>query len=103
MERKDRQVSELEGRSTQLAQKLEATHSELTQKVFEAQKDAEKVGEPAWPLLSWPLFLLVDREMRQHASRELALILAYADPGGKSTSGSETHCTNLDEKWFNLE
>ena len=103
MERKDRQVAELEGRSTQLAQKLEATHSELTQKVFDAQKDAEKVGELAWPLLFRPSFLLGERERRQHASRGMASILAYANLGGKCTNEIDNHCTNLDENLFNLE
>lgn len=37
-------VEDLEAKNTQLQQKLEATHSELTQKAFDAQKDSEKVG-----------------------------------------------------------
>ena len=48
---KERQLSELESRNTQLAQKLEATHSELSQKVFTAEQQASQVRNAS--LLHW--------------------------------------------------
>lgn len=48
-EQKDKQVADLDTRNLQLTKKLEATHSELSQKVFEAQQEAEKVAVWASP------------------------------------------------------
>lgn len=45
-EQKDKQLTDLEGKNLQLTKKLEATHSELSQKVFEAQQEAEQVILP---------------------------------------------------------
>ena len=42
----------MEGKNSQLTKKLEATHSELSQKVFEAQREAEQVF---YPLSFWKL------------------------------------------------
>lgn len=44
MERKDRQVSDLEEHTMQLQKKLEQTHSDLSSRIYAAQEEAEKVG-----------------------------------------------------------
>ena len=46
LQSKQQLVQELGTKNEQLTKKLEATHSELTQKVLNAMKDAEQV----WPL-----------------------------------------------------